>query len=85
MSDYDTPEKVATRDAEQQNGYTHIGQAALSQGRVRVKPAAKEVTARQLIDAIFDPDEESVNDSIRYGLIFETFERLRVIYESEAN
>lgn len=34
----------------------------------------------QLIDAIYDPDEDNANDSVRYGYVLEQFERLRIIY-----
>lgn len=60
--------------------YENVSTAHVAAGQIIARPLAKEVSARQLIDAIFDADEDDVNDSVRFGFILEQFELLRVIY-----
>jgi hypothetical protein len=44
---------------------------------VRAGVVAEEPTAHDLLDAIYDPEEDSENDSVRFGYVVEQYERLK--------
>ena len=64
----------------EQATYLNVAHSSVLAGSINARRAAREVSAMQLIDAIYDPDEDDANDSVRYGYVLEQFERLRVIY-----
>lgn len=66
---------------EREASYENVATAQMSSGTITARSIPKEVSALQLIDAIYDADEDDVNDSVRYGFIFEQLERLNVIYQ----
>ena len=56
--------------------------AAYAQVRAALRAAAEtgpqgEPSARDLLDAIYDPEEDSESDSVRIGFVVEQYERLR--------
>ena len=74
---------VAAQDAApqaEQATYLNVAHSSVLAGSINARRAAREVSAMQLIDAIYDPDEDDANDSVRYGYVLEQFERLRIIY-----
>lgn len=71
--------QVAAPQAEQAT-YLNVAHSSVLAGSINARRAAREVSAMQLIDAIYDPDEDDANDSVRYGYVLEQFERLRIIY-----
>lgn len=64
----------------EQATYLNVAHSSVLAGSINARRAAREVSAMQLIDAIYDPDEDDANDSVRYGYVLEQFERLRIIY-----
>ena len=74
-----TAAQGAAPQAEQAT-YLNVAHSSVLAGSINARRAAREVSAMQLIDAIYDPDEDDANDSVRYGHVLEQFERLRVIY-----
>jgi len=38
---------------------------------------SEEPTAAQLLEAIYDPEEDGENDSVRFGLVVQQYERLK--------
>ena len=74
-----TAAQGAAPQAEQAT-YLNVAHSSVLAGSINARRAAREVSAMQLIDAIYDPDEDDANDSVRYGYVLEQFERLRVIY-----
>mgnify|MGYP001419282852 CR=1 FL=1 len=64
----------------EQATYLNVAHSSVLAGFINARRPAREVSAMQLIDAIYDPDEDDANDSVRYGYVLEQFERLRVIY-----
>ena len=74
-----TAAQGAAPQAEQAT-YLNVAHSSVLAGSINARRPAREVSAMQLIDAIYDPDEDDANDSVRYGYVLEQFERLRVIY-----
>ena len=64
----------------EQATYLNVAHSSVLAGSINARRPAREVSAMQLIDAIYDPDEDDANDSVRYGYVLEQFERLRIIY-----
>ena len=74
-----TAAQGAAPQAEQAT-YLNVAHSSVLAGSINARRPAREVSAMQLIDAIYDPDEDDANDSVRYGYVLEQFERLRIIY-----
>jgi len=49
----------------------------MTDGRKQQLTQQCEPSAQQLLDYIFDPEEDDINGSIRFGLIFEMLADLR--------
>lgn len=66
-----------------ERGYTTVAHAHTANGVIRAKSPAREITAQQLIDAIYDEDEDGTDDSVRFSHIFDQYRRLKTIYAGE--
>ena len=70
--DFDSPNVVATLD----DAATTL-EALAAIGSIVAEEPEWEPSAQDLLDAIYNPDEDSENHSVRYGYILEQLERLR--------